>query len=455
LAGRLDIDPDEILYKEKGCRKQAERALDESKMLELGKNNKKINKAIKETLGSRPGNWVLIGGPPCQAYSVAGRVRNKGVKGYKAESDHRSYLYKEYLKVISKFRPAVFVMENVKGMISAKLDGESVFTKILNDLRCPRRTLQSNDLTTEYEIFSLAKKQKYDHSDEPIIIPNDYIIRTENYGVPQSRHRIILLGIRKDLLSKTKIGTLNLSSTPTIKTVIGDLPKLRCAVTLVADDQESWYQSIQKNIPKLLSQLSQSGMTDVTKCMRNTIRKMSQEKLHRGSNWQIRKRTEYSEKIPPKLRKWYQDPSNWSGICNHESRRHMASDLQRYLFCVCYSKTRNGLKIKTTNFPKMLYADHVNWNSGDFEDRFHVQSTNKPATTITSHLAKDGHYYIHFDPVQCRSLTVREAARIQTFPDNYFFVGTRTEQYVQVGNAVPPYLANQIAKLVYKILLSC
>jgi DNA (cytosine-5)-methyltransferase 1 len=133
----------------------------------------------------------------------------------------------------------------------------------------------------------------------------------------------------------------------------------------------------------------------------------------------------------------------------------MPADLRRYFFAACFASINKSSPI-LSDFPKALLPDHKNIAAGvdglQFADRFRVQVAGKPSTTITSHISKDGHYYIHFDPLQCRSLTVREAARLQTFGDNYYFMGPRTSQYHQVGNAVPPLLAYQLAEKVLKIL---
>ena len=151
------------------------------------------------------------------------------------------------------------------------------------------------------------------------------------------------------------------------------------------------------------------------------------------------------------LDKWLID-TRLCGFVQHESRSHIAEDIWRYTYCSFYASKNRGDSPRTRDFPGQLAADHKNWKSGNFADRFKVQAKGKPASTVTSHISKDGHYYIHYDPSQSRSLTVREAARLQTFPDIYFFEGTRTQQYVQIGNAVPPWLARQIAEIVYDVL---
>jgi DNA (cytosine-5)-methyltransferase 1 len=133
----------------------------------------------------------------------------------------------------------------------------------------------------------------------------------------------------------------------------------------------------------------------------------------------------------------------------------MASDLRRYLFAAIFAQ-ETGRSPKLADFPAILLPDHQNVEEGRtgkmFSDRFRVQLSEQVSTTITSHISKDGHYFIHYDPAQCRSLTVREVARLQTFPDNYHFAGPRTAQYHQVGNAVPPQLAKQIAEVIAQVL---
>ena len=137
----------------------------------------------------------MIGGPPCQAYSLVGRARNKGKKDYRPEEDKRHFLYTHYLELIRKFRPSFFVMENVKGILSSKVSGAGIFGTILEDLRAAT----SKD-SESYRIYSLAKsKSVYTGPDGDHVDPHDFIVRSELFGIPQSRHRVIFLGVREDI----------------------------------------------------------------------------------------------------------------------------------------------------------------------------------------------------------------------------------------------------------------
>lgn len=454
LAGKLGKDPEEKLFKK--FEKQAKVVREEALQLTLGDetDNETVFKQIKNKLEGDK-NWVLIGGPPCQAFSLVGRARNKGKENYIPEEDPRHFLYQEYLKIIEKFSPAVFVMENVKGILSSKINGEPIFNKIKEDLENPGKAL-NKPVKSTYKIYSLVSK---DNSEEAQLTqdPHDFIIKSEDYGIPQARHRVILVGVRDDIAMIP--GKLNKKEAVTIEQVIGDLPRLRSGLSKnrERDTPEGWAAVIRDELAYFLKHVSYTSSDKKIKHeIETTISAIAKNELGRGKAYLQPTKTLYTN-MPEELYTWY--GSGWpGGASNHDTRGHMDSDLARYLFCSVFAKvnysTENKVRQspKLKDFPESLLPNHKNAKSGKFVDRFKVQEQRLPATTITSHISKDGHYYIHYDPSQCRSLTVREAARIQTFPDNYFFEGNRTQQYVQVGNAVPPLLANKIAQIVVDLL---
>lgn len=390
---------------------------------------------------------ILIGGPPCQAYSLVGRAKNMGTAGYVAEEDHRHYLYREYLRILHKTRPAVFVMENVKGILSSRVGGRQVFPDILRDLTNPGQALNGRS-GAKYTIHSLVLPTRFDPGMDPKSIDaRDFIIHAERFGIPQARHRVILLGVREDLKYD---GRHRLSGAPQVfvEDAINELPPLRSKLGR-DDSAEEWRDTViglANNLAKDALEQDEIEMAGQLKSAAFGVH----AKLDTGA-LRYPKQTD-RPKGAASYAAWVRD-NNLQVWLNHETRSHMTSDLGRYLYAAVFAaKHKRSPKGHEEFTLKDLAPDHANWQSGKFADRFRVQRYGAPSTTVTSHISKDGHYFIHPDPTQCRSLTVREAARLQTFPDNYFFQGNRTQQYHQVGNAVPSLLANQIALICRAIL---
>lgn len=375
-------------------------AQDEACHLELGKDNLLIHSLIKERLGKTK-TWVLIGGPPCQAYSLVGRSRMQNHDGLKA--DHRHFLYKEYLAIIEKFEPAIFVMENVKGLNTAKVAGKPILPAILKDLR--------NAGSKGYELHSLEAEE----GALPGMGSDDFLIQAERHGVPQTRHRVIIVGVRKDL--KITPEPLEVRKPVTVAEAISDLPALK---GLDSGEERKDYSARHKGQPMVYAKGLRKSLPNSLFAFLSPLSSQLDDVL-----------------------------------LNHQARSHMKEDLDRYAWWAAEAKKTGKSPTLHDNVPKALLPKHQNVHDASpmvFADRFKVQLADKPSGTVTSHISKDGHYYIHYDPSQTRSFSVREAARIQTFPDDYFFMGNRTQQYHQVGNAVPPYLAYQIGKVIARLV---
>lgn len=319
--------------------------------------NRVINKEIsKETINDifyqiddiLKNNSVLgiIGGPPCQAYSVAGRSRKKNMS-----DDPRNYLYKYYLKFIKKYQPSFYVFENVQGIFSAK--GGTIFKDI-------EKSMKKLGYTFEYKLLN-----------------------SNDFGVVQERKRVIIIGFRKELnIHYPEFEKSNFNYN--IKDLFGDLPSIK------AGESNSRYKK------------------DVNDCLINL-----------------------------KIRN-----DGWKDLTYHEARTLNDNDSKIYKLCI---KNKN---IKYTDLPNELIKHN---NKNCFLDRFKVVEYEKPCHTMVAHISKDGHHYIHPDLKQCRSLSVREAARIQSFPDDYYFESSKTSAYKQIGNAVPVLMADMIANKIEEL----
>lgn len=331
-----------------------------------------IQKIENATKGIVPD--VIIGGPPCQAYSTAGRVRD----GKGMASDPRNFLFESYVRILEHFRPKFFVFENVTGILSAQVNGKRILPQVLDALG------------KEYKVIG----------DPTVLLHN-----TANYGVPQIRKRIIIMGVRKDIENKEAKdlyeGVLKTNYDPEmkederlglerfvdVKDAIGDLPYVEPGQDMSCEEFNYL-------------------------CNNAFLKRISSPGLH--------------------------------PLMDQISRKHNETDRERFRVMI----------ENHWSFGEMRRArpDLEHEHSRVFDNSYVVQWWDLPSKTILAHIHKDGFQFIHPDGRQLRTFTVREAARIQSFPDDFVFEGSRGEKYKQIGNAVPPLFAEALAKSIKKNL---
>jgi len=375
---------------------------------------------------------------------MVGRARNAKVKSFRTKGDARHFLYREYLEILAQNSPDVFIMENVKGILSSAVGGKGMFQQIHRDLSDPARALRRGKRKgagkPKYLLLPIDTNEEGTRSaGEAEKDPSLFVVRCENHGVPQARHRVIIMGVRIDHEAKAleAPGLARKVKEAFVSDALAGLPRLRSGLTSGEDSSENWIEAVEAQRRIVAKCLKQADSA-----LRERMEGLHFSRLPRCS-------TEYAAGSPehlPGIRDLGQDI-----VLNHDTRSHMPGDLARYMFCSAFAR-ENDRSPTSGEFPKLLAPDHKSWSTGAFADRFRAQVAKNPSSTVTSHLSKDGHAFIHYDPSQCRSLTVREAARLQTFPDDYLFLGNRTEQFVQVGNAVPPMVARQMAAIVWSIV---
>ena len=339
-------------------------ATNEVRKLELGTDSAaiEIDRAI-ERLRPQFDDTILIGGPPCQAYSLAGRARTRGNLDYVPEEDERHYLFREYIRVLDKLRPAAFVMENVKGILSSTVESRLVFEMLMDDL-----SSLGTGSRSLYELYAIRVSDGYCKLHEARQ-PSDFVLRAEDLGVPQRRHRVFVIGLRANVFSGASDQSIRVSGPRrSLVDAIGDLPRLRSGLSRGIDSANRWELVLQDSARRLAESYGQMGEDRFHgEFMKVSSRMQEGTKLKRSAN---ELPSEYGSSRDD-LRRWIEDPE-LKAIAQHETRGHMESDLSRYMFAAVYGRI-NGKSPKAANFPRDLSPCHRNWHTGVFADRFRVQ----------------------------------------------------------------------------------
>ena len=319
-------------------------------------------------LKNRYDDTILIGGPPCQAYSLAGRARSRRKVGHVPEENARHYLFREYIRVLDRLRPVAFVMENVKGMLSSAVESRRVFEMLMEDLLS-----LGTDHGHQYELRAIRLEDGSTRLQEAAQ-PSDFIVRAESFGVPQRRHRVIIVGIRSDLAGKAADAGIAVSGTArTVSEVIGTMPTLRSGISRGLDDAAAWRGEVAA-AAKLLADM-RNGKDDLLlrQEFSSVAKRMKEEAPSRRTASCL---PDGYGTLSDELLRWLERPE-LRAIAQHETRGHMASDLGRYLFAAVFGSVR-GYSPRASDFPLTLSPDHRNWHSGVFSDRFRANWPTRP-----------------------------------------------------------------------------
>jgi DNA (cytosine-5)-methyltransferase 1 len=332
-----------------------------------GWNNSEYGNSIglKKIIGEKNKVDVIVGGPPCQAYSIAGRVRDK--EGM--QNDYRNNLFESYIEVLKHLEPDLFVFENVPGILTASPGGVPIVDRIHNAFE-----------NAGYATVGNFKKA---------------LLHLNEFGVPQKRSRVIIIGLRKKSFINHKDLNLLLNN---------------------------FYEEFKK-IHKSKEKNAFDAIGDLPKILPNPSKKIVGKK-----NSHICLNTNF---------------------LNHTPRFHNKRDIDIFKLLTKDIETGKN-KYKSVEALKKLYTEKTGKKSE--VHKYNVIKKNEPSNTIPAHLYKDGLRHIHWDSEQARSITVREAARLQTFDDDFEFIEPVGENYKMIGNAVPPLFSRKIAISLVELL---
>lgn len=302
---------------------EAARAREEAWRAELGTSPwTEVSERLRQALG-RTENWVLIGGPPCQPYSQMGRSRLKAVTNYTFEKDRRHGLYRAYLYIIAEHWPAVFVMENVRGLLSSTVRDQRMFERILGDLEDPAGAVSETGRAPRrrahrYQMWSLVTRGMFGDGR-----PQDFVVRAETLGVPQARHRVIILGIRDDL-GKVLPDLLAKNRPVPARDVLAGMPPLRSSLSGTEDHPDAWVACLKEALNRRwLAGARRVAGEEVYRLLVQTLGSIEEPSFGRGGEFV---RCEPSVQYLPE---WFLDP-NLEGVCNHQTRAHIWTGLHRF-----------------------------------------------------------------------------------------------------------------------------